>query len=595
MDSTEQFYTGRINFYRLEKLKADKKSKQFSGFRLLCFFALAFCIYQCFVSPHQQLFIISSVALFIAFLGLIKLHDKVQRHRDRLERMLLINTNELNVIRNKASELDNGQKFFSTNSYYYDLDIFGTGSVYHLLNRTGTSIGSAALAQRLKNPLLDADTIQQHQQAIKELSQKTDFRQNILATALSDTGKTTDINYLKDWANNSVNLSKKWWKLAVILAPALFALILLYSIFAGNYYWVTLIYFVNLGACYFISRGINHIYSKLSGASKLLSQYADIFTIISNDKPESQIASKLYNTASSANKPFKSLASIINLFDQRMNLLVAAFINPIFFYDLHCVMQLERWKKNNAANIEKWFDCLAQTEVLNSFATFAFNNPQYVFPNISDNNTIIHATQLAHPLIASGKRVDNNVEFGAGSKVILITGSNMSGKSTFLRTVGVNMLLASCGAPVCARQFTFYPVKVYTSLRQSDSLQEDTSFFYAELKKLSEIVKNLETGEKAIVLLDEVLKGTNSDDKTYGSQQLIRRLVHFNALSLIATHDITLGRMENEYNGTIENYCFESTIENNELLFDYKLHKGIAVNKNATFLMKKMGIIDDKQ
>jgi DNA mismatch repair ATPase MutS len=189
------------------------------------------------------------------------------------------------------------------------------------------------------------------------------------------------------------------------------------------------------------------------------------------------------------------------------------------------------------------------------------------------------------------RRVANDFSIGRNEKLILVTGSNMSGKTTFLRTVGVNLLLAQCGSPVCADAFDFTPMQLLTSLRISDSLQEQTSYFMAELKKLSRIIQQLETDAPALVLIDEILRGTNSEDKTYGSGQFARRLAGYRCLSLFAAHDLSLGQLEQELPGVIANYCFESVIEDGDLNFNYRLQKGVARNRNASFLMKKMRII----
>lgn len=592
MNDRRDYYSAQKQHYAAMRLDLEAKSKHFSILRLLCFVAFLIATYRCFTGGYAMVMIFFSVTFLIVFLWLIKRHDKIQRRKDWAERMLFINTNELDSINGQPSKLDNGASFFSTDSYYNDLDVFGKGSVYQLLNRTGTSLGAQALSHRLKYPVLNAADIVKLQQAITELSANIDLRQNVLASALNSKGKTADVEFLQLWATSAEKLSKRWWRYVLIAAPLLFVGSLVWGIVFGNYYWMSLVYTLNLAVCYFLSKGIGKVHSQLSGASSLLNQYADIFRLVSKHKLSNSLLSDICDSSTHAHRLLKNLSSLIGFFDQRMNLLVALFFNPIFFYDLHCILLLEKWKKHNASKINGWFNDIAQIEVLNSFATFAYNHPHYVFPKISVSEVTVQAKNLSHPLIAANKRIGNDVEFSASSKVILITGSNMSGKSTFLRTIGVNVLLAQCGAPVCADDFNFSPVNIYTSLRQNDSLQEDTSFFYAELKKLSEIVRHLETGEQALVLLDEVLRGTNSDDKTYGSQELIRRLIHFNALSLMATHDITLGKMEAESQGAIENYCFESVIENDELLFDYKLRKGVAVNKNATFLMKKMGIIN---
>ncbi len=204
---------------------------------------------------------------------------------------------------------------------------------------------------------------------------------------------------------------------------------------------------------------------------------------------------------------------------------------------------------------------------------------------------LIEAVRLAHPLIPAARRVANDLTIGRDERLILVTGSNMSGKTTFLRTLGVNLLMAQCGLPVCAASFRFTPMQILTSLRISDSLQEQTSYFMAELKKLQKIIHRLQTGASALVLIDEILRGTNSEDKTFGSEQFIRKLLQYPCLSLFATHDLSLGQLEGEMPHAIHNYCFESIIDGNDLHFDYRLQRGIARNRNASFLMQKMDII----
>ena len=217
--------------------------------------------------------------------------------------------------------------------------------------------------------------------------------------------------------------------------------------------------------------------------------------------------------------------------------------------------------------------------------------PAFVYRVSVDNDLIIEAKDLAHPLIHPGERIANDLELGRSGKLALVTGSNMSGKTTFLRTVGINLLLAQCGAPVCAASFLFKPMHLLTAIRISDSLQLHTSYFMAELKRLQSIIRYLETGAPALVLVDEILRGTNSDDKSHGSEEFIKKIISFNCVTLFATHDLTLSVMEQNFPGIVSNYCFESTIVNEELYFDYRLQPGVAKNKNASFLMKKMDII----
>jgi DNA mismatch repair ATPase MutS len=222
-----------------------------------------------------------------------------------------------------------------------------------------------------------------------------------------------------------------------------------------------------------------------------------------------------------------------------------------------------------------------------------FNHPAWIWPVVNGNDGLsITGKALAHPLIPALENVANDFSIGKAEKLILVTGSNMSGKTTFLRTVGVNLILAQCGAPVSAASFAFTPMHILSSIRVSDSLQEHTSYFMAELKRLKHIITFLQQeSTPALVLIDEILRGTNSEDKTFGSEQFIKKLLQYNCLTMFATHDLSLGQLETALPGQLNNYCFESIIRDGELIFDYTLQRGIAKNKNASFLMEKMAII----
>ena len=234
---------------------------------------------------------------------------------------------------------------------------------------------------------------------------------------------------------------------------------------------------------------------------------------------------------------------------------------------------------------------MGEVEMLNSLAAFHFNHPSYIFPECSNDGLIIDAKGMGHPLMKIEQAIVNDFTIGAQSLLHIITGSNMSGKSTFLRTLGLNMVLAQMGVPVFAEKFVFRPARILTSFHHIDSLEENSSYFYTELKALHEIILSLENQMPALVLLDEVMRGTNSKDKHDGTALLIKKLLQFNCMTLIATHDTDLGILAESYSGAIENFCFESELSDNILSFDFKIRRGIAQSRNATFLMKKMGII----
>jgi DNA mismatch repair ATPase MutS len=307
---------------------------------------------------------------------------------------------------------------------------------------------------------------------------------------------------------------------------------------------------------------------------------------------DSIVLKKEKATAEEANKAIQQLSKLAGLFDQRLNLLVNFFLNSFLLYDIRCMYALDKWKTVNKEKFNHWIDGVGTIETLNSLSGFTFNNPDFSWPELQTEKMIISATALAHPLIPAQERVANDFTIGNEEQLMLVTGSNMSGKTTFLRSVGVNLLLAQCGAPVCASRFLLTPMNILSSIRVSDSLQEHTSYFMAELKQLQQIIRFLQTASSpSLILIDEILRGTNSEDKTHGSDQFIRKLLQYRCLTLFATHDLTLSVLEQELPGKLSNYCFESIIRDGELIFDYTLQRGVAKNKNASFLMKKMEII----
>jgi DNA mismatch repair ATPase MutS len=270
------------------------------------------------------------------------------------------------------------------------------------------------------------------------------------------------------------------------------------------------------------------------------------------------------------------------------NIVAAVIFNGLFLFHFHNLRAIIQWKKSNALALENWLAVIGEFEMVNSLANFTFNNPQFAFPTLNSNYEILFSN-LSHPLLNENSRIGNDISFNPQAFTIL-TGSNMSGKSTFLRSLGVNMVLAGIGAPVCANQANVHPLSVLVSMRLSDSLSDSESYFYAEIKRLKLIIDAL-NDERSFVLLDEILRGTNSDDKRNGTIEFIKNIINKNAIGVIATHDIEVCLTTDEFPNQLTNRCFEVEISNDDLHFDYKLYNGICKNKSATFLMKKMGVI----
>jgi DNA mismatch repair ATPase MutS len=453
-------------------------------------------------------------------------------------------------------------------------------------------MGRQALAHALQFPLQEAAAIQEMQAAVKELAPKVAFRQQLTALAMLAREAHGDRAALLKWLQEPfVFKDKKWLRLLTWISPAcLIACIIIY-IYTGTYYPALFFLCLNWLLLGSQSKQMLAMHGQLSNKEQVLHKFAALLQLIKQEHFDNAALLKAQQEqAAVAGEALHRLARISNALDQSLNLVISTFGNSLLLYSLHCMFKLEKWKACYRQQVPDWLQVIAGMEAWNSLATFAFNHPGYIFPEVKEAGGL-QATAIGHPLIPAGECVTNSITVGRPQHFLIITGSNMSGKSTFLRSVGSNLLLAMCGAPVCASTFAFTPLHIMTSMRIKDSIARHTSYFQAELLRLQQIVKMLQGGGRVFILLDEILKGTNSADKLTGSRQLITHLLQYSCLGMIATHDLELGQLEQLYPGQIRNYCFESTIQDNHLYFDYRIREGIAHNKNATFLMQQMGII----
>jgi hypothetical protein len=559
--------------------------------RLMAFLLLALTLYFQ-LSKGYTLYVPMAIEA-ILFVILLRVFFHIKAAKNLAEQLLFLNQNEIAVLQHRANGFDAGTGFTHVSLYHEDLDVFGNGSLYHFLNRTTTRHGASRLAALLDQPHGTRDAIITHQAAVRQLAPQAEQRQLITAHGLLHDKKENGHRDIDEWIAMEGYLSKnKWINVARFALPVFNIGALLYYLDSGRTLYLILGILVSWMLVGGYSQYIHKQYLMIGRKQAILKQYATILReFLFTDAGSSALLQQLSKIATAGTTEIKKLSRLSSLFDQRLNLLVNFILNSLLVYDIHCMVALEKWKHRNRAHYSQWFDAVGEIEMLNSLATLAFNQPGYCFPEIIEGKPTITASALAHPLIPAQECVSNDFSIGRNEQLLLVTGSNMSGKSTFLRTVGINLLLAQCGAPVCAKAFLCTPMRILTSIRINDSLQEHTSYFMAELKRLRQIITVLETNVPALVLIDEVLRGTNSSDKTHGSAALIRKLISHQCLSIFATHDLSLSELENAYPSLISNYCFESKIENGELLFDYRLRNGVATNKNATFLMEKMGII----
>jgi len=385
-------------------------------------------------------------------------------------------------------------------------------------------------------------------------------------------------------------LKSKNWSLLAFCWPIAGVGIIVFCVWQDNYRLMLAFGILGLVLLSFILKKVNLLYDHISKRSYLYTQYARCFQLINEEKFRHPYLIEKQLEITEAGHAFQRLSRLVGLFDLRLSAISFA-INGLFLFDLLCARAYMKWNFQYQSSIQKWFDTMGEMELLNSLATFHFNHPGFIFPECTEDRLLIQAKGMGHPLMDEAVAVVNDISIGEPAKLHLITGSNMSGKSTFLRTLGLNIVLAQLGAPVFAQTFVFRPVRVLTSFHHIDSLDESTSYFYAELKCLQGIIASLQEPTPALVLLDEVMRGTNSKDKHDGTALLIKKILNYLCLTLIATHDTELGVLAEGHTGDIENFCFESELSDKGLVFDFTMGKGVAQTKNATYLMQQMGII----
>jgi DNA mismatch repair ATPase MutS len=298
---------------------------------------------------------------------------------------------------------------------------------------------------------------------------------------------------------------------------------------------------------------------------------------------------KLTSNDQKVSDAIKAFSGHIDALEQRQNLMVGFVLNALSLWDIRQCYKLEKWLKANHHNIQIWFETLSFFDAYNSLANLSYNQTHFCFPEITQSKEVVlHCTSATHPLIPKQQAIVNDFKIDNES-FLIITGANMAGKSTFLRTVSLMIVMANCGLPVCAEKCLYQPTKLITSMRTTDSLSSEASYFFSELSRLKTIVEHIQV-DNYFIVLDEILKGTNSHDKAKGSKQFVKRLVNSKSTGIIATHDLSLCTLADELDD-VKNYYFDAEIIEDELHFDYKFKKGICQNMNASFLLKKMNII----
>ncbi|TCD03690.1 MutS-related protein [Pedobacter psychroterrae] len=534
------------------------------------------------------------------FLILIKRQARVQNELDYALQLLWVYQNEIDQLTTGKNGYADGDLYSDEqHPYTGDLDILGPRSVYANVNRCNTTAGLDLLASGLLAPA-EKITIELRQEAIKELVAHIDETYHFRAELQNH--KPSQLEIIKDKLVHQLPLQlgfarSRLLKTYVSAVPFLTVGLLVLGVLFGGVMWnvFALIAVFNAGLTFFNLSDINKVYYGFTGSSNQLNAFAGTIKWTEDVDWQSQYIKDMFKeedsgkAASPVSTQIRQLTSIIQAFDARLNILVSLVLNLFLLWDLKCSVRLADWHSMSSVSLVHGLYRISQFEELISFATLTHNHPDWNFPVIEDTFQL-HAVGLGHPLINEKERVLNNFELAVQPTVDIVTGSNMAGKSTFLRTLGVNMVLGFAGAPVCADSMSLSIFKVFSYMRIKDSLNDHTSTFKAELNRLKMILDAISNIPNSFVLIDEMLRGTNSKDKYLGSKVFIEKLISQNTPALFATHDLQLSEMEVDYPQNIRNYHFDIQMAEDEMRFDYKLKHGPCKTFNAALLLKQIGL-----
>ena len=614
-----EIFKEQESLFTREANTLDRKYQRLSLVRILSFTAALILLFY-LANARLDWAVGLLVILFpILFVFLIYRHKKIKFSRDISRLQATINTEELDRLQNKLKAFPDGLQYFKPlHPYHLDLDIFGPHSLFQLVNRTATLSGEQLLARWLSQPA-KIEEIKTRQEAAAELAPQLHWRQRFEAAGRHFKEPDNNTTPLLDWLQSPQEVrNNRFYRVAFYIFPAISILLLLGFIFFDlNIYFFIGSFVLNFLIVSRVMPVANRTQQATTHSVKVLKAYQALIKEVEDSSFESPRLQQLQQTfqqeGSTASAKIKELSQILDGLDARTNQLYF-LLNGIFMLDIYWMVRAERWKEEMRADIGGWFRAISEFDVLNSMGGFSYAQAGYHFPKLQEGPQYIDTKDLGHPLLPAKNRVTNDFAMDGAGEIILITGSNMAGKSTFLRTVGVNIVLALMGAPVCAASMRLSPMQVFTSMRTQDSLEESVSSFYAELQRLRQLLKlvhaetamssltedmpdtahdQLETPDVAkdlpvLFMLDEILKGTNSEDRHRGAEALIKQLSRLGASGFVSTHDLTLGQMAEH--GGLQNYSFNSDVVGDNIRFRYKLEPGICQSFNASKLMQKMGI-----
>lgn len=561
------------------------RDKRFTTKRLVVAAGGALAVYMAW--PNQLGWLVL-VGVLVAFCIDVYRHGLLRKRLRHAQAMSMLLHNERTYQQGAWPEQDGAEFLEENHPYAIHLDVVGRHSLFHFLNRTVSPFGRKWLAHNLLH-LGPQEQLISTQAAIKELAEEEAGAYRILGHLYVHKNHLQDQaamdNLLRTVPALPVATRISMWVLPLVFLAGALGMAAEVPV-AGTL--VTYAFLLQLGLLGVHLKMLKQATAWGERAAEGLQGYAKAMEEFAEHPWKSARLKEMAHRLQEQPKALNQLKHIVQQLNSLNNAPAALVFNGSVLYHLHQFRRLDHWVKAHGTSLLPALNELGQLESWLSLAQFARNNAAYTWPEVA-NHLPLEAEELGHPLIAPTERVCNSISF-KNMQMVVLTGSNMAGKSTFLRTLGINCILARTGAPVCASRFTAPAVDLWASMRNQDQLASRESYFYAEVKRLGTVVEAAKSG-RILVLLDEVLRGTNSHDKRQGTLALIRKLHELNALGIVATHDLEVGILENELPG-VENYCFEIDEVGGQLNITYRLQKGISTTTTATYLMRSMGIVD---
>lgn len=585
----QKYYEERLSVLKISHLKVKKEYQILTFLRLVLFVGVIVVFYAFW---GQLILLPAFFITMIAFLFTVNLSVNKKIEKDRFQALININENELKVLDGDWSKMEDGVEFKNPkHPYSNDMDLFGNKSIFQLLNRTVSSHGKIYLASALldgtENPSLNS-------RCIEALTDNIAWSQEFMAEGMlrkSEQNKILSLSLLSG-IKLEINILTQILRFLLPIVGLTSTFLYSFNLIGGGTFIVIITVVLSI-----ISQQLkktNSIAQQLtdqSGRVKTILKQLHLYDkLVTKDEVLKAQKEVLLNHESSVLMEVKSLDVIMKRFDFRINILVGVVLNFFLAWDLQLQVQSKKWIDKNREYLAKWEEQIAEIEFWISGAIYRFNFPNTVYASITENDAY-EIKDLGHPFVNQSKRVTNDVSIIDQEQFVVLTGPNMAGKSTYLRSLGLAIICSNSGLPILATSCKLPKVKLFTSMRTSDDLTVESSYFHAELIRLRFIVDAIENGEKVFIILDEILKGTNSKDKEIGSALFLQKLKRLKTKGIIATHDLSLCVLADN-DKAFKNMYFDSIIEKDKLSFDYKINNGVCQNMNASFLLKQMKLVD---